>query len=245
MSKRIENTRRDNDNIKTTNFGIKDVDIVLDYYIKNIIKPRITINKTITDVPIIYGSPERWVIIRKYGYLRDAKGKLQIPVLVYKKNTIDKNRNIYRNLDANNPQMIYTVKKTYSRYNAYDKFSVLQNSIPQKEYYNVVVPIVIDLSYDGYIWTEYVEQMNSVIESLLYAESSYWGDKDKGYMFYTTINSFNNPIEIEADKTRIVKSTFKFNTRAYIQPETLQRSLKENSKTFSMSKIKMTEHDTL
>ena len=41
-------------------------------------------------IPIIYGNPERWKAIKKDGYLRDPKGQIQIPLIMFKRNTIDR-----------------------------------------------------------------------------------------------------------------------------------------------------------
>jgi hypothetical protein len=45
-------------------------------------------------VPIIYGSPERWKSVQRDGFYRDKKGKIMMPLIVFKRTSVDKNRSI-------------------------------------------------------------------------------------------------------------------------------------------------------
>jgi len=53
--------------------------------------------------------------------------------------------------------------------NAYDNFKVLNNRIPQKEYYAVVMPDYLTVTYEVAVFTYYVEQLNKIIEAMEYA----------------------------------------------------------------------------
>ena len=117
------------DNTKPFTLGIKDIDEAIMYYMEEVIKPTVIQNGTVQQVPFIYGSPERWKQIQKDGYYRDKKGKIMLPLITFKRNNIEKIRNIANKLDANNPQNVSVFQKKYNVGNAYDNFSILNNKI--------------------------------------------------------------------------------------------------------------------
>jgi hypothetical protein len=212
------------DTVKPFSLGFKEIDEALFYYMENIIKPTVQQNGVIQKVPVIYGSPEKWKQIQKDGYYRDNKNKIMMPIIVFKRNNIEKNRNITNKLDSNFPNNINVFAKSYSKNNAYSNFNLLNNRIPQKEYYTVVVPDYITITYDFIISTYYVEQLNKLIEAFNYASDSYWGDPEK-FKFKARIDSFTTPIEVIQDGERIVKATFNLKLHGYIVPETTQKEL--------------------
>ena len=60
-------TRRDDDTTKDITIGIQDHDEAIQYYFDNVIKPSVVMNGERIDVPLIYGSPERWKGVQPYG----------------------------------------------------------------------------------------------------------------------------------------------------------------------------------
>ena len=48
------------DNVKPFSVGIKDIDEAVFYYFENIIQPSVVQNGERLNVPVIYGSPEKW-----------------------------------------------------------------------------------------------------------------------------------------------------------------------------------------
>ena len=70
---------------------LKDHDEVIKYYFENTIKPTVIQNGTRIPVPIMYGSPERWKTIQSDGALRDKDGKLLTPLIMFKRDTLEKN----------------------------------------------------------------------------------------------------------------------------------------------------------
>ena len=54
--------------------------------------------------------------------------------------------------------------KKYSKKNSYDKFSVLNSAHPLHEVHNVTFPDHVILTYDFNMSTEYVQQMNQLVE---------------------------------------------------------------------------------
>ena len=61
--------------------GVKliDVDGVIAEYMASSIIPDLDENGNKLNVPLIYGNAERWNNARKEGYLRDQRGRIQIP----------------------------------------------------------------------------------------------------------------------------------------------------------------------
>ena len=74
--------------------SILDVDSAIAHYMSNVIVPDLKENDTIVKVPIIYGNAERWKNSRKDGYLRDQRGRIQIPLVMFRRTGIEKNDNL-------------------------------------------------------------------------------------------------------------------------------------------------------
>ena len=70
--------------------SILDVDSAIAHYMSNVIVPDLKENDTIVKVPIIYGNAERWKNARKDGYLRDQRGRIQIPLVMFRRTGIEK-----------------------------------------------------------------------------------------------------------------------------------------------------------
>ena len=119
-------------------------------------------------------------------------------------------------LDANDPKIFYSFQKRYSQQNRFDKFSVLQNLEPNREYYNVAMPDYVSLTYEFTIWTSYIEQMNSIVENINFSDGAYWGEPGK-MRFRTKIESFSDASQVEGE--RLIKTTFGMNLNGYILPE--------------------------
>jgi hypothetical protein len=226
-----------NDTTKPFSVNIKDMDEAILYYMNNIIKPSVIQNNEKINVPFLYGDTERWATIQKQGYYRDKSGKIMMPIIVFRRTSLEKNRNLTNKLDANFPNNLVISSKKYSPKGAYDQFNVLNRKTPQIQYYVTVVPDYVTISYDFVISTYYVEQMNSIIEAINYASDSYWGDPER-FKFKASINSFVTNTEIPADNERIVKSTFSLNLFGYIIPEIIQKDLASVKKINEKTQIK-------
>tara|TARA_R100000734_G_C3307570_1_gene98154 strand:+ start:290 stop:1231 length:942 start_codon:yes stop_codon:yes gene_type:complete len=212
------------DKTKPFELGLKENDEAIFYYLENIIKPTVIQNGVVQKVPVYYGSPERWAQVQKQGYLRDNKGKIMLPVITFKRNNVEKVRNIANKLDANYPNNVKLFEKQYSKDNAYDNFSVLNNRTPKKEFYAVVVPDYVTLTYDFIISTYYVEQMNKIVEAMNYASDSYWGNPER-FKFRARIDSYATSVEIQDAGNRIVKTNFSLKLYGYLIPDTIQKEL--------------------
>ena len=212
------------DNTKPFSLGLKENDEAIVFYMENVIKPTVLQNGIIQKVPIYYGSPERWAQVQKEGYFRDLKGKIMMPVITYKRVSVEKNRTIANKIDANYPNNVQLFQKPYSIKNQYDNFNILNNRIPKKESYAVVMPDYVTLNYDFIISTYYVEQMNKIVEAMNYASDSYWGNKER-FQFNARIDSYATSVEIVTAGNRLVKTNFSLKLNGYLIPDTIQKEL--------------------
>jgi len=228
------------DSTKPFSIGIQDIDESIMYYFQNVIKPFVIQNGTRIEVPIIYGSPEKWASFQKFGYFRDAQGRIMMPIIMFKRDSIDKVRTIANKLDANNPNNVSIQGKSYSPKNAYDNFSVLNNVRPQRQYYAVVVPDYITVTYTCTINTYYMDQLNKIIEAIEYASDSYWGDPSR-FQFRAMIDSFNIKTELADKEERTVSSTFSIKMNGYIVPDVLQKDVTALKKLQDVVKIRVSE----
>ena len=209
---------------KPFSLGLKENDEAIVYYMENVIKPTVIQNGVVQKVPIYYGSPERWAQVQKEGYFRDLKGKIMMPVITYKRVNVEKNRSIANKIDANYPNNVQLFQKPYSVKNQYDNFNILNNRIPKKESYAVVMPDYVTLTYDFIISTYYVEQMNKIVEAMNYASDSYWGNKER-FQFNARIDSYATTVEIVTAGNRLVKTNFSLKLNGYLIPDTIQKEL--------------------
>lgn len=212
------------DTTKPFTLGIQDIDEAVMYYLENVIKPTVIQNGVAQKVPVIYGASERWKQIQKDGYYRDLSGAIMMPIITFKRNNITKDRSVGNKLDANFPNNIEIFEKAYSKRDEYNNFAVLNNRKPQKEYYAVVMPDYVTVTYDFIISTYYVEQMNKIVEAMNYASDSYWGNPER-FKFRARIDSFQTNTELPVGAERIVKTNFTLTLRGYIVPDNIQKQL--------------------
>lgn len=234
-SRANQRTVADSD-VKQMSIGLKDIDEAIVYYFNNVIKPTVVQNSRPLKVPVLYGSPERWVAVQKDGYYRDKNGKIQVPLIMYKRDSVEKNRTMGNKLDANKPLNFGIFEKKYSRKNIYDRFSALQNRVPVKEYYGVIIPDYVDITYSCVIFTEYVEQMNKLIEAVNFASDAYWGDSQR-FQFRAMIDSFTPTVELAQGEDRAVKTTFSIKLLGYIIPDTINTAVANPNRFFSKAAV--------
>tara|TARA_R110000822_G_scaffold19265_1_gene62998 strand:+ start:431 stop:1366 length:936 start_codon:yes stop_codon:yes gene_type:complete len=224
------------DSTKPFTVGIQDIDEAIMYYFQNVIRPSVIQNGQRIEVPIIYGSPERWKSFQKDGKYRDSNGKIMFPMIMFKRDNIEKVRSIGNKMDSNNPNNFGIFQKGYSGKNAYDNFTVLNNRVPVKEFVAVVYPDYVTVTYSCAISTYYVEQMNKIVEAINYASDSYWGDPER-FKFRAMIDNFTNVVETNQGQERVVKTTFNIKLNGYIIPEVVQKSMNAFNKFNNKTKI--------
>jgi hypothetical protein len=233
---RALNTTRKTDNVKDFSIGLEDIDYAIKYYFETAILPTVVQDGNRIAVPIIYGSPERWKSVQADGYYRDTNGKLVIPLIMYKRSGIEKNRNLGNKIDGNLAALFQTFETRYNQRNQYDKFSILNNRIPSKQIYVSVVPDYVTVTYECVIFTNFVEHNNSIIESIEFAADSYWGDKSR-YQFRTMIDSFATTNVINTGEDRVATTNVTLKVNGYLLPDTINQHLSDTNMHYSPAQI--------
>jgi len=219
-----DTTKKDDNRFEDVKIGLYDIDGSIKYYFDNVILPKISTEYGIIDVPIIYASPSRWASIKKYGSFRDKNGKIQAPMIAYKRTGIAKNDDMPVNkISAENPQLFYTYEEQYNSTNRYSQFSKLTGIVPSKKIHQVVIPDYVVLSYDIIIWTNKLRQMNKLIELMNYYAGSYWGTKK--WKFKSKIDDYSDSSEVGSDTQKIIKWNCSLELNGYIVPDIYAKHL--------------------
>ena len=200
--------RRDDDIVKTPKVTLEDVDWAMMSYIRDEIKPYVIENGQKIEVPIMYANGEKWAQVQARGYMRDRKGKIMTPVISIRRVSIAE-RDTLKTLGVNqNPDdNVLTHRNKFTQQNKYDRFSVTQNIKPLREFYVTAVPEFIDVSYELLLWTEYTEQMNSVVEQIMPLNGFAWGTTWK---FPVYISDYSFETTNATGEDRVVRCTLPF-----------------------------------
>ncbi len=226
-----------NDTVKNVSVGLEDIDNAVLYYFNNVIKPTVIQNGQQISVPVIYGSPERWKSVQADGFYRDNSGRLMVPLIMFKRETVEKNRDLGNKLDGNTSHLYQVIGTKYNRKNAYDAFDILNNRSPSKQYYISVVPDYVTITYNCIIFTDFIEQNNKLVEAIEYASDSYWGDFNR-WKFRAYIDSFTTTTLLEEGTDRAAKSNFSIKLYGYLIPNTINKDLATaRSKFYTNSQI--------
>jgi len=223
-------------NIKDFSVSLEDHDNVIKYYFENTIKPTVIQNGNRLPVPILYGSPERWASVQANGFYRDKDGKLMVPLIMYKRDTLEKNRSLGNKLDGNKVHNYQIFETKFNSKNQYDRFSVITNRRSSPEYILSVIPDYVTLTYSCVIFTDYVEQINPIIEAINFSSDSYWGDFSR-FKFRARIDQFSTVTEVTAADGRAVKSTFNIILNGYIIPDTINKQIANNDIYYGTSQV--------
>jgi len=192
-----------------------DVDLAIAEHMIDTVVPSVEAFNEKIKVPVMYGNPERWASIQKNGYLRDKTGMLQIPLIMFKRNSIARDDTMPNTM---NRHVSYPTVTKFSKKHKYDRFSTMTGTTRPVQQYDVVMPDYVSISYEVMIWTDFTEHMNKIVEAFQYATDEYWGDKS-GFKFRVKIDNFDNTTEVGEGTQRIVRTTFTMAVNAYLLPE--------------------------
>lgn len=205
-------TQDDGQKIKVT---LYTVDSAIINYLTNRINPIVTQNDAQVKVPVIYGNPERWKSAQKDGVLRDQMGKIQLPMIMLRRTQMEK----ATINSAVNKYYERSFNTGWDRRTPYDRFALVNNVFPDRKYYSVsATPDYYEMTYSCIIWTEYMEQMNQVIENISFESDEFWGEPNQ-YKFRTRIKTFEPMTELPSNKDRVVRTKFDLKVFAYLLPE--------------------------
>ena len=241
FNRAAEVSMKDDTNNKTFSIGLEDIDNALMYYLQNAIKPTVMQNDRQIEVPVIYGSPERWKSMQADGFYRDKNGKTMVPLIMFKRESFTKNNTLGNKLDGNRVHNVQYFETTYSKRNVYDNFNVLKGQKPQKEYTIGIIPDYIDLNYTLSIYTDFTVQSNQLTEAIEFAARSYWGDPER-FMFRTNIETFNTPTLLENGADRANRTDMTLLVSGYIIPSGINAAMAgPNPKSYSVTKTTFKE----
>ena len=222
---------------KKFSIGIKDIDEAIQYYFDNVLKLSVYQNNGTILVPVIYGTPEKWKSIQRDGYYRDGAAKIMSPLIMYKRESVTQNRTLGNKVDGNAAHNVQLFEKAFSRRNIYDNFHILQAQKPQKEFVVVVTPDYVTVTYKCALWTNYVEQMDKLIEALNFSSNSYWGDPSR-FQFLAKMETFNDIQTYEQGEDRLVRTDVELTLNGYLIPDTMNAYLAQlSSRTYNLCKI--------
>jgi hypothetical protein len=206
---RAEQTRRDDDVIRTPQRTAYDIDYAIKWYIENEIRPQVTVNGQLLPVPVIFANGEKWDNVRRLGYLRDEKGMLQSPIIMLKRNSIGE-RDTNRGLDVNRQQpgnhIIHRSK--YNSRNRYEDelFPLPINRVtPSEQIYVIDIPKYVTIVYDIMLWCDFTTQMNELIDQILPFNRFSWGNE--GNKFPVSMAEFSFETVNTIGEDRLVRST--------------------------------------
>ena len=238
--KKVDAIRRDLDKQKDFSISIEDVDKTIIQYMDRKLKLTVMDNGALIKVPIVYATPERWVSVQKDGYLKDNQGKIQLPLIMIRRNSVENNKSLM----TLNRYLEYPVIIKYNEKNKYDRFDLLtnnqyNNNKPVKQIFNVKLPDHVIITYECIIWTDYIDQNNKLIETINFATHDYWGiDR---FRFRTRIDNYNTEIAMEQGNDRNIRSTFSLIVNAYLLPSTIDGVKSTTTKELTYRKVEIEE----
>jgi hypothetical protein len=235
---RAYQTRRDDDVIKSPQRTLYDVDFAIKSYIEQTIQPQITDNGQLVPVPVIFANGEKWDNVRRLGYMRDEKGKLQSPlIMLNRKSTVE--RDNVKGLDVN--RMPHSGFRAYKqKYNARNRYEDALFPIPQNQpaesdkIYLVDIPRYVTIEYDLMLWCDFTTQMNELVDQIMPYSRFSWG---VGFnSFPSTISQFSFETVNTVGEDRLVRSTTSLSVQATLLSEQEARH-STLQKMFSLKKV--------
>ena len=233
--------RRDKDNVKNVSVGIYDVDSAFKTFLEKDVKPTVEDDGRYFPVPVMYASPEKWASAQRDGFMKDDNGMILTPVIVFKRDNLSINTELSKLKVAQNEDAHQFFERKYTNVNKYDQFSVLTGENPKREFMSVERPDYVDLQYEVIVWCDYMEQVNKVVEQIVFFQGRSFGER---YKFVIKGDSYSFETIAEMGQDRITKATISLIAKAYIVPEFV--GLNNNTKrTISVGKAVFTEDKSL
>jgi hypothetical protein len=199
---------------------LKDIDTSIMKHMKSVMRLKVPSAGEQKDVPIMYANQERWVNARKNNFMKDKSGAIILPLVMFRRTALEKNTNLYVGLEHDLERKHSRVVRNsqWSKNNRYDRFAVQTGKKPITENIVTGVPDYVTITYDFIIWTNFIEQMNIILEAFVEQDNIYWGDSEN-YRFLSKVEGISDSTEMTVDTERFIKSTFSVTTYAYLLPE--------------------------
>lgn len=230
---KAKQVRRDQDNVKNISVGIYDVDFAFKDFLENNVKPTIESDGRFYPVPVIYASSEKWVSAQQRGYMVDDNDMLLTPIILFKRNNLSINTELSKLKVAENEDAHQMFERKYTKANRYDQFSILTNQQPVREFMSVERPDYVNLEYEVIIWCEYMEQVNKIVEQIIYFQGRSFGDR---YKFVIKADSYSFETTTSVTEDRITRANITLTAKAYIVPE-YAGMVNNTKRRFSVGKV--------
>ena len=235
---RAMQTRRDDDVIRNPQRTLYDVDYAIKTFIDDSIQPQIKENGQLVPVPVIFANGEKWDNVRRLGFMRDEKGKLQSPLIMIKRSSVNE-RDAVKRLDVNrNPDAnVRAYKQRYNERNRYEDelFPIPKNEPAQSEkIYVVDIPRYVTIEYELLLWCDFTAQLNELIDQIMPYSRFAWGNETN--RFPTQIGQFTFETVNTIGEDRLVRANVSLTVQAALlaEQQTRQSTLK---KMFSLKKV--------
>ena len=216
--------------------ALMDLDKSLISHVNKVMNIQISEAGELRDVPVMYGNEERWANFRKRGVIRDRNGSLILPLIMLRRNIVNFNDNLpmwQHDLLGKSIEIVRSSK--YSSKNQYSRFSIQQGIKPIEERIITGAPQYVNLTYSFVVWTQYVQQMNNVIEQFLNQHNRYWGD-NTSYRFLCKVEGgINDATQLEVNQERIIRSTFDITLQGYLLHESTSNIVNKKQMNFKKS----------
>ena len=205
--------RRDNDTFKTPKVTIYDIDFAIMSWLEKIGKQAVNDNGNMVDCVVQYANGERWAQIQANGFMRDTTGKIITPVMALKRTTMERDPRIdHLHTQKNSGGKLILLPKR-SRTDMFDRFSKTQNAKKVFEYYATAIPEFVVVTYELIVWTDYVEQLNHLVQDILPTSGYAWGDTWK---FVTEVQGYDFITDISDGQERIVRCDMTLQTQGIL-----------------------------
>jgi hypothetical protein len=201
------------ENLRAVRLGLYDVDNAIKWHLENVVNLQIDSNQGLKQVPVIFATPEKWVSAQTQGFIRDNNDKIMTPIVVLNRTGVDQRQDYVKNEVLKNEGNQWLFEKKYSQKNKYTPFNVLTNTTPLREFYLLDIPRFINVTYNVIVWTEFIEQMNDLVEQIMFFNGTAFGDTQK---YPTMISSPSFELSNDIGSDRFVKTTFEFTVKAYL-----------------------------
>jgi hypothetical protein len=213
-------TRRDKDRTKSIGITLYDIDFAVKSFIDNSMLLRVDDNGESIVVPTLYANSEKWASIQRNGYLKDKKGKTLVPLITFRRSSVNMKSELRRNKVATTNQLGYVLKQKYNKNSPYDKFSTLYgvNDRSVQEYIITPIPDYVDISYDFIAWCEYQNQLNYIVEQFVYFTGQSFGERNS-LKFSTNVDSFTMEDNNTTGQDRVVRCSFQITVHGYLLPK--------------------------
>jgi hypothetical protein len=201
---------------------LKDIDTSVLNHVKNVMKPIVKEANETFKIPVMYGNEERWKAVRKRGVVRDKNNALILPLIMLRRTEVARNDLSGQSFahDVKNKHIDVVRNARWSKDNQYDRFSVQTGIKPAYENIVTSMPTYSDITYEFVLWTNFIDQMNPLVELFVDNSHTYWGNSEN-MKFMCTIDNISDASEMNQDGERFIKSTFSVTTKAYLLPEYL------------------------